>query len=95
MSYSPAASILQGCQQACNMARVLVHSMLEQWHRDYFPATIRQYVDDMPQRLEGTHRYIRAPFPGAAEGFARGMAGLRLALSSKSALVCSDLISGR
>ena len=83
-------SILQGNGQSCNMARALLHRMLDHWHRTCRPATVRTWVDDLPQHMEGTSRYITAFFLPAAEGLVAGLRRLKLTLSPKSTLVSSD-----
>ena len=72
------------------MAKIIIHQMLDRWHRDYRPAQVRQYVDDLPQRMEGTRRQILRQFPAAAVRLASDLARLRLDLSPKSILIASE-----
>eukprot|EP00973_Karenia_brevis_P034129 4707918-Karenia_brevis.AAC.1 len=55
------------------------------------PATVRQWVDDLPQHAEGTPRYIMRMFLPAAEGLVVALRKLRLQLSPKSTLVSSSM----
>ena len=87
----PQNSVLQGNGQSCNLAKVMLHRFLEEWHNRYRPCTIRQFVDDLPQRMEGTRSMILRVFPQAAAALVRGLARLSLSISKKSALVVSDI----
>ncbi|MFM7979539.1 MAG: hypothetical protein ACKPKO_09510, partial [Candidatus Fonsibacter sp.] len=54
----PVNSVLQGNGQSCNMAQIMLHRLLDEWHAKYRPSTIRQFVDDLPQRMEGTRGMV-------------------------------------
>ena len=85
----PTASILQGCQQANNMAKMVLHGLLERWHAEYRPSTLSQYVDDLAQRTLGTAAYVIKHFPAGAAAIKQGLSSLAFELSPKSALLSS------
>ena len=81
--------IPQGCGQAPNMARALLHNLLDAWHRQYRPAQIRQYYDDLAESLAGTKLFILKNYPKGAEALVLGLRKLGLEVSPKSAVVTS------
>ena len=62
----PSASILAGCAQANNMARMFLHPIMGQLARTGGLVKCRQFVDDLPMRAEGTERLVCLQLPARA-----------------------------
>ena len=84
----PATSVLAGCGQANNMARALVYFVLEKANSS--PCVqVRQFVDDMPQRAQGTRFSVARDLSRGATSFGAALRELNLVTSPKSTLVVS------
>ena len=85
----PTNSAVAGCGEANNMAKIIVHSVMKAANSKPRFLQVKQFVDDMPQRMEGTKKMILKDFPAEAVAFAKGLRGIGLVISKKSSIVAS------
>ncbi len=87
----PSGSIGAGCRRANSLARVILHDVLRSLHERHPMVPIRQYVDDLVARCEGTARLISRWLPPAVEELAHRLETTDLTMSySKSCVAGSD-----
>ena len=57
--------IVAGCQEACNLAKAIVYTIIVRCHVEHPMVSIRAYIDDFPLRQEGTERFLMLHIPEA------------------------------
>ena len=92
----PNCSILAGCVFSNSLARVMLHSLLQEAHAAYPIVQLREFVDDVPQSTRGTASEVAINTCQAAIIVARGFQLRKLTHSAdKSLLLCSRPALGR
>jgi len=83
-------SILAGCQDANNMARISLYRLLDKMHKVHPKAPIDSFVDDMKQYAEGRTKdeLVERLLPAVAD-FVESVGNLKLILSKKSVVLSS------
>jgi len=63
--------------------RAYLHEALQRYHEAYVAVPVGQFVDDTPQRREGTVRQLLLRMPAAMGALAASVQALGLTVSSK------------
>ena len=82
-------SITQGCARAIDMARGMLYELLDQMHIQHPRTSIREWVDDLHQRVQGTLAFVTKELTTTANQLVQGLHRLNLNISNKSTLVCT------
>ena len=80
-------SITQGCSRAIDMARGMVYSLLEDMHIQHPRINIREWVDDLHHRVQGTATFVKQELVTSAQRLVTGLRRLNLTISTKSTVV--------
>ena len=85
--------VLPGCQEATNMAKSIVRSIIGMCLESRPLATIRKYLDDLTMPMEGTEKMLIKYFPQAACDLIIRMQEAGLPMSPKPAIVATKRAS--
>ena len=69
------------------MAKVMLHAVLAEMHVQHPQAQIRQYIDDLAQRISGDKAKLMLSAPPAAAALAARLRKEGLVISSKTSVV--------
>ena len=87
---APLGSILAGCTQSTTWAKLYLHDILEQAHKDYFPAQIETWVDDLHQSSTGTRTVVARSMVGASVFLRDRLQALGCSFAPKSFVVATS-----